>query len=310
MIRIAATLACTMGLSACATLPDWVVAPTFLNAGATADVGHYSFDWNLSGDRQLAPLQVFDNGKETWLQFMPEQFVPAIFRRTQNGKKPLTYTRRGDYLIIDGVWPELIFRGGTSRAVAQKRIAQNSADLSDVEPSASPVLVSEPVDALDTVDSPDTSASVATPLSAARDHRLEASPSGAFTDDVGLFTDASFKTIEATQLTPRSDDISSPHEALSVSYGVRLQDLNLRKALHRWALQARWTFAPEHWAVDVDIPVSGEAVFNGPFQDAVQDLLSATELAERPLRPCFYSNRVLRVVSYSQSCDRSGGRES
>src|SRR5690554_5842454 len=122
MIRIAATLACTMGLSACATLPDWVVAPTFLNAGATADVGHYSFDWNLSGDRQLAPLQVFDNGKETWLQFMPEQFVPAIFRRTQNGKKPLTYTRRGDYLIIDGVWPELIFRGGTSRAVAQKRI--------------------------------------------------------------------------------------------------------------------------------------------------------------------------------------------
>jgi hypothetical protein len=40
---------------------------------------------------------------------------------------------------------------------------------------------------------------------------------------------------------------------------------------------------------------------------AVRHLLAATELSERPLQPCFYSNQVLRVVPYAQACDRTAG---
>jgi hypothetical protein len=79
----------------------------------------------------------------------------------------------------------------------------------------------------------------------------------------------------------------------------------LRLALSRWARNAGWTFEPEHWAVDADIPLAGSASFDLDFTAAVQDLVAATELADRPLQPCFYSNRVLRIVPYAQSCDRT-----
>lgn len=91
------------------------------------------------------------------------------------------------------------------------------------------------------------------------------------------------------------------------SYRVSPHDVNIRLTLARWARQAGWTFEPEHWAADVDIPISGSAEFDTDFKHAVQQLVAATELADRPLQPCFYSNRVLRVVPFAQSCDRGLG---
>ncbi|NLZ09758.1 MAG: hypothetical protein GX086_00310 [Alcaligenaceae bacterium] len=72
----------------------------------------------------------------------------------------------------------------------------------------------------------------------------------------------------------------------------------------RWAGASGWDFGPEHWGVDVDIPIIGAATFELPFIEAVQALVSSTELAGHPLQPCFYSNRVLRVVPYAQPCNR------
>lgn len=306
MIRILTTLACTVGLSACAPLNDWVAASTFLNPIGSVDDGQYSFDWYLSGDREIAPLQVFDNSKKTWLQFMPGQISPAIFRRTQSGEYPLSYTRRDDYLIIDGVWPELIFRGGSARAVARKMAEHDAVDSPGVDVSVAfvpqPYAVETPaVPESDDISKPApvAAAPVIDDKAAADDHFLS--------DDVRILTSASFELIEPVQLPKLDDGMASSDTVPLASYAITLQDKNMRRALHRWAMQENWTFAPEHWAVDVDIPVSGEARFDGSFQEAVQDLLSATELAERPLRPCFYSNRVLRVVSYSQSCDRTRG---
>ncbi|MCD0506136.1 toxin co-regulated pilus biosynthesis Q family protein, partial [Bordetella petrii] len=88
-------------------------------------------------------------------------------------------------------------------------------------------------------------------------------------------------------------------------YRAGLPDTTLRAVLARWAIHAGWLFEPHHWAIDADIPLAGQAEFPGDFKSAVRALLTATELAERPLQPCFYSNKVLRVVSLAQSCDRS-----
>jgi hypothetical protein len=88
-------------------------------------------------------------------------------------------------------------------------------------------------------------------------------------------------------------------------YRAAPPDATLRAVLARWAGMAGWTFQPQHWAVDVDIPLSATAEFSGDFKSAVRDLLGATELAEKPLQPCFYGNKVLRVVPLAQSCTRT-----
>src|SRR5699024_7433863 len=96
----------------------------------------------------------------------------------------------------------------------------------------------------------------------------------------------------------------------ALMFSLRYDDATLRHALQRWARQAGWTFAPEHWAVDVDIPVSAEADFGTAFESAVQSLLAATELSDRPVQPCFYTNQVVRVVPFTQACDRGRGESS
>ncbi|HEU0230569.1 MAG TPA: toxin co-regulated pilus biosynthesis Q family protein [Burkholderiaceae bacterium] len=82
-------------------------------------------------------------------------------------------------------------------------------------------------------------------------------------------------------------------------------DGNIRQTLNRWAQVAGWTFNVEHWAVNVDVPIVGSATFDSGFKPAVRALLASTELGDRPLRPCFYSNKVVRVVPYAQVCDRT-----
>src|SRR3546814_10467944 len=78
----------------------------------------------------------------------------------------------------------------------------------------------------------------------------------------------------------------------------------------RWADTAGWTFCAAHWTVDIDIPIVGSARFESGFTQAVQALLASTELGGSPLQACFYSNKVLRVVSYAQACDRTANRTS
>ena len=92
-------------------------------------------------------------------------------------------------------------------------------------------------------------------------------------------------------------------------YRAAPPDVTLRAVLVRWADMAGWTFQPQHWAVDVDIPLSASAEFSGDFKSAVRGLLGATELADRPLQPCFYGNRVLRVVPLAQSCSRAAASQ-
>ncbi len=91
-------------------------------------------------------------------------------------------------------------------------------------------------------------------------------------------------------------------------YTVSVSDVNLRRTLVRWAKTAGWVFEPEHWQVKVDIPLTASASFSSDFKDSVQGLLSSSELGDTPVHGCFYSNKVLRVIPYTESCDRTAGR--
>lgn len=92
------------------------------------------------------------------------------------------------------------------------------------------------------------------------------------------------------------------------SWEVTTKDRTMREALKKWAGTAGWTFQPEHWAVPVDIPLTAGASFRGDFKTAVRQLIASTELSETPLQPCFYSNRVVRVVPINEMCDRMSAR--
>lgn len=346
MIRPIVATILLAGLSACTTLPDWMMSSGFLSLVDNPGAGHYSFEWQLSGDRQVAPVQVFDNTHRTWLQFLPGQPVPAIFSRSRNGEQLLTYSRQGDYLILDGTWPELSFRGGALLAYAKKRQGNESVSSRETFPGSgvpedTSVITISPVEtaALESESIPlmiehstdptvvkgsdapehvDWTQGAKAEDSGVENTEIEGARAEAVAVEGAAIQDAEVMSglldtprihpdFETESFTRGSFKSATQDFPVQGSYRITLKDQTFRQALLRWARQANWAFTPEHWAVDIDIPVSGEASFVGPFQDAVQDLLSATEMAERPLRPCFYSNRVLRVVPYSQPCDRSGG---
>ena len=71
-IIIAASLG---GLGACASPPGMDGATWPVPAPSACP---FDFGWRLSGDQAVAPMQVFDDGRETWLHFAPEARLPAI----------------------------------------------------------------------------------------------------------------------------------------------------------------------------------------------------------------------------------------
>lgn len=94
-----------------------------------APVGKYDFDWQLSGDPAVAPLQVFSGEGRIWLQFAPGRTPPALFGRTADGMQPLPYRRQDPYVIVDGLWPVLVLRGGHHEARVRRhgpRVAEDT----------------------------------------------------------------------------------------------------------------------------------------------------------------------------------------
>ncbi len=260
--------------------------------------GQYDFNWRLSGDRAVAPLQVFGTGRQIWLQFAAGQQVPAIFASTAQGDAPVAYRRQDPYVVIDGAWQSLVLRGGryAARAVRQDAATSAAAQAHQVAPKTERNVPQ------------DQSAAAL----AGQQGALQSRP--ILGQHAPLTQIAMAPAASPSQASPAPVRQASPAQAEPVK--ARLApaqqalragppDATLRGVLARWAASSGWTFEPQHWAVDVDIPLAGAAQFSGDFKQAVRALLAATELSERPVQPCFYANQVLRVVAYTQVCDRS-----
>ncbi|CUJ64194.1 TcpQ domain-containing protein [Achromobacter kerstersii] len=320
MVRIFFLTAALSCLGACTNGPfNGGVNPSWSTSAPVARA--FRFDWRLSGDPAVAPLQVFDDGKDVWLQFPPGQALPAIFGVRGNGEHALPYVRREPYVVVSGDWHALRFRGGRLAARAERDADNGIAAQAPVD--AEPVVLESAtprqgvndqgvndqgvnnqavnelasngplrrsVQAGSRSDAPIAQA----PLSATESTLL---PAPQATLPVAAAPQATLAVAAAPQATPAV--------AAAPRYRAAPPDTTLRGVLARWADSSGWTFAPQHWAVDVDIPLSASADFAGDFKSAVRELLGATELADRPLQPCFYGNQVLRVVPLAQSCTRA-----
>jgi hypothetical protein len=88
-------------------------------------------------------------------------------------------------------------------------------------------------------------------------------------------------------------------------FDVLASDRNLREVLARWGKEVGWK---QKWTIDKDIPVEATAdadLLGSDFKNAVRKLLSSTDLTDRPLQPCFHTNKVLRVIPKAELCDRT-----
>jgi hypothetical protein len=259
--------------------------PSEQPSGTNIPSGKLDFGWKLSGDRAVAPLQVFSDTSRTWLQWLPGQILPIILGATEQGEQVLTYLRQGPYTILDGHWPALIFRSARQQARARRVDASLAASGSAHHPATQyPLAPQYPLGSQQQLNSQQQLGS---------QHSMSAPQQ------------SSAQQQRSLQHSP-----NSPQQSAQPSrpfFSVSHTDLHLRQALIRWAGLSGWRFEPEHWAVDVDIPLSASAKFSDDFVSSVQALLASTELSDRPLQPCFYSNQVLRIVPVAEPCDRTLG---
>ncbi|MVW78899.1 TrbG/VirB9 family P-type conjugative transfer protein [Bordetella sp. 02P26C-1] len=116
MVRYAGALLLVLSLVACVT----VTPATSGWAPGEGAPGHYDFNWRLSGDAKVAPLQVFSGEGRIWLQFPPGRTLPALFAETGQGIQPLPYVYQEPYMVIEGNWPALVLRGGHYTARAER----------------------------------------------------------------------------------------------------------------------------------------------------------------------------------------------
>lgn len=249
---------------------------------AQSDYGNFSFDWNLQGDAEIMPVQVFDDGERMWLQFPPGGVWPAVFEAGAGGWRPLSYRSEGPYMVLDRVYKELALRGGHLKGSVTRPRGPEVAPAAIAAAETAAVVAATPAPG------------VVAALPPAPDSVPTAVPVPGIT------------SMAAPAISP--EPAAEPAALGPVDpFSVSPADVTMRQALERWATTAGWTFTPEHWAVDVDIPLVGQASFPVDFRSAVRELLASTEMGDRPLQPCFYSNLVVRVVPLAQPCDRRKG---
>lgn len=85
-----------------------------------------------------------------------------------------------------------------------------------------------------------------------------------------------------------------------LTYRVSPNDENLRVLINRWAATVGWTAV---WDVERDILINNAGEKYGDFKTSVRWLLAATELGDLVVKPCFYSNSVVRVVRKTVKCN-------
>lgn len=71
---------------------------------ATGSHGAKNFDYFVAGEQPFAPIEVYDNGKQTFFRFPENAPLPGVFRVGDKGREFLVNSRTaGSTIIVDGV---------------------------------------------------------------------------------------------------------------------------------------------------------------------------------------------------------------
>lgn len=82
----------------------------------SARVGSYDFSYFLSGDARAKPVQVFDDGRNTYFQFRAGEAVPAIFSAPNGVPQLLVPTQEGPYVRVPEMHGRFLLQVGRAQA--------------------------------------------------------------------------------------------------------------------------------------------------------------------------------------------------
>ena len=99
--------------------------------------------------------------------------------------------------------------------------------------------------------------------------------------------------------------VVAPVQAPRVNFAANSSDKTVRQTVSRWSKAAGWSFEDGYWDLPRDVPVVAAAVFGADFKESVLALLQTTEVTDLPAKPCFYTNKVVRVVNKAEKCDKT-----
>ena len=96
-----------------------LLAITCATPARSADAGHvgaYDFGYLLSGDVRAKPVQVFDDGRDTYFQFRAGEPVPAIFAARAGAPQLLVPAQEGPYVRVPQVYGRFVLQVGRAQA--------------------------------------------------------------------------------------------------------------------------------------------------------------------------------------------------
>jgi type IV secretion system protein VirB9 len=79
----------------------------------------WNFKYSFKGSRVAAPVQVLDDGEFTYIRFANHESVPAVFEvDTQKNETLANFRREGEWLVIEKVTRQLVFRSAGNVEIA------------------------------------------------------------------------------------------------------------------------------------------------------------------------------------------------
>ncbi|MGP5477578.1 TcpQ domain-containing protein [Pseudomonas helleri] len=300
--------ACTLALASIISTFTYAVTPPQpplpMLPGANAVISDLDFKYRISGEPSLRPLRVYNNSITTTIE-LPN---------TLDGKTPklqiegtgkylnstVTYSKNPDRLIVDGLFDsaELVYSGAKKGTITIDRLIKTGTGSKGlILPPLKPELLGN-VQQQSVSNEP-----VQNPVRQ-RPNIATAIPPVSIPATVQA--EGFNKTVSTTSTAVTAP--IKPSAPPVPTWTVSPKDRTIREALKNWSLVAGWTFEPEYWTLPIDIPVTASAHFSGDFKTAVRQLIAATELSDTPSQPCFYLNRVVRVVPINQVCDQMSAR--
>ncbi len=105
-------------------IPD--LKPILLSAGiaiaaaashaADSGLNGYDFSYSIAGDSKVTPIQVFDDGAQTYFQFKTTDNMPAIFLVDKGRQGLVQAVSRSPYVVVSGLGRRFALRSGAAVA--------------------------------------------------------------------------------------------------------------------------------------------------------------------------------------------------
>ncbi len=275
-----------------------------LLAGA-AGAETYDFAYTATGDPRLTPLQVFDNGKRTWLQLPQLNPQPVVFAITTAGEVMLPARTENQMLVIDRVEQQLAIVLGRARVNVRYVGTTRRQDDAAMFGATAPAKISGSAPAPMPADK----------ILAAHKEPMAIDPEPAKPQketapiEVAQKSPAEQKAVadeKKNTAVPIADGSTTPGAdqtpvvpAIPTEWEVKPEDQDLQTLLRRWAVTAGWQIS---WEATKPYPVNFHATLHGGFADAAHDALLPYTVGADPIKGCTYDNNVLRVVPKPTVC--------